>query len=375
MNSRKASRTVKTLLDSTSDPEAAIHQLRRQKVETKFFHTRTKLLPKSMKKVKVALTQKIVKKIKEAGGEGEKKGELERELGKTKALDHVKLADWTFKTQIFKNEEYLQSKLKELGMPVPLSDEKYEFEGMDKVMNVKCYQDAVKGCRSDLNLFMKKLLHEEVKETVVKEQVPRERKMKAPLSGDKSFFMESLNADDSEASESADDTDRSVTEGFDGRVAFTDDEEEEAAYGGYLDSDNSDTETTDNKPKKKKNRLGQMARRRLAEKMYGKEAKHIKTGGLTVQQREELRKQKSQQRKERNARIKKEVSKRNNSNNNNSITSISNNNNNNNIINNNTESKPVKIDPKMHPSWAAKLQQQAKIQQASFQGQKIKFDD
>lgn len=371
MNSRKASRTVKTLLDSTSDPEAAIHQLRRQKVETKFFHTRTKLLPKSMKRVKVALTQKIVKKIKEAE-EGEKKGELERELGKMKALDHVKLADWTFKTQIFKNEEYLQSKLKELGMSVPLSDEEFAFEGMiDKVMSVKCYQDAVKGCRADLNLFMKKLFHEEAKEissekAVVKEVVPRERKMKAPLSGDKSFFMDSLNADDSEAS-GTDDSDRSVTEGFDGRVAFTDDEEEEAAYGGYLDSDNSDPEST-NKPKKKKNRLGQMARRRLAEKMYGKEAKHIKTGGLTVQQREELRKQKSQQRKERNARIKKEVAKRNNSNTN-SNTSISITN------NNNTESKPVKIDPNMHPSWAAKLQQQAKIQQASFQGQKIKFDD
>ena len=367
MNSRKASRTVKTLLDSTSDPEAAIHQLRRQKVETKFFHTRTKLLPKSMKKMKVALTQKIVKKIKEAGGEGEKKGELERELGEMKALDHVKLADWTFKTQIFKNEEYLQSKLKELGMPVPLSDEKFEFEGMDKVTSVKCYQDAVKGCRSDLNLFMKKLFHEEVKEISNEKTVPRERKMKAPLSGDKSFFMESLNADDSEASET-DDTNRSVIEGFDGRVAFTDDEEEEAAYGGYLDSDSSDPETTDNKPKKKKNRLGQMARRRLAEKMYGREAKHIKTGGLTVQQREELRKQKSQQRKERNARIKKEVSKRN-KDNNNSNSSISNTN------ISSTESKPAKIDPKMHPSWAAKLQQQAKIQQASFQGQKIKFDD
>lgn len=345
MTSRKTSKTVKTILDSTADPEAAIRQLRRQKVETKLHHTRTKFLPKIMKKVKVSLTQRVVKKIKT--GEVEKLAELEKELASMKALNHVKLADWTFNTQIFKNEEYLQSKLKELEMALPQNDEdKIEIGGIDKILSVKCYQDAVKACRSDLVLFMKKLLNEapvvkEIKELKVKEVAAKR------VGSDKSFFMESLNADDSENNEN------DAKE-----VAFTDDEEEEDAYSGYLRDEESDTEKN---LKKKKNRLGQVARRRLAEQKFGSEAKHIKSGGLTVQQREELRSQKSQQRKERLVRIKKDVAKASEFLKQKEASEMS--------------AGPIKVDPKMHPSWAAKLQQQAKIQQATFQGQIIKFDE
>ena len=169
--------------------------------------------------------------------------------------------------------------------------------------------------------------------------------------------MDRLNAD-----EESGDEDESGNEDEDGnRVAFSDDDDEEAeAYGGYFKNHHNNDDDDESKPKKKKNRLGQMARRRLAEKAYGPDAKHIKTGGLTVLQREELRKEKSQQRKERAARIKKDVAKASK------------------FLNQQpTESTApaIRIDPKMHPSWAAKLQQQAKIQQASFQGQKIKFED
>ena len=93
---------------------------------------------------------------------GGREVELERELGEMKALDHVKLADWTFKTQIFKNEEYLQSKLKELGMPVPLVMKSLNLRGWTR-LRVKCYQDAVKGCRSDLEFIHEETFHEESK--------------------------------------------------------------------------------------------------------------------------------------------------------------------------------------------------------------------
>ena len=355
MNSRKASRTVKTLLESTTDPEVEILQLRRQKVESKFHHTRTKLLPKSMKKVKTSLVQRVVKKIKSATDTVEK-SELEGELVRTKALDHVKLANWTFETQIFKNDEYLLGKMMELGIKLPQKVEKIDYEGIDKVLSVKCYQDAVKACRSDLVLFMKKLFNEVqpvvVEEKEVKEKV-RNHGKQISLRGEKSFFMDSLNADDSDAGGE----DGEEVDDFEDRVAFTDDEDEEEAYGEYFKGEEGIE--AENKAKGKRNRLGQVARRRLAEQMYGREAKHIKSGGLTVLEREELRKQKSQQRKERTARIKKDVAKASK------------------FLSEQTtvNGNAVKIDAKMHPSWAAKLQQQAKIQQATFQGQKIKFDE
>lgn len=307
-----------------------------------------------MKKVKVSLTQRVMKKIKTAKEAGEIT-KLESELVRTKALDHVKLANWTFNTQIFKNEEYLQEKMKDLEIPLPQNDGKFEIEGIDKILSIKCYQDAVKACRADLILFMKKLLNEvpvKIEAVAVKEDLIDKisTKKAAPLGADKSFFMACLNADDSEVD--------SDVGSESGRVAFSDDEEEEEAYGGYLKREGSDTE---NKTKKKKNRLGQVARRRMAEQKFGGEAKHIKSGGLTVQQREELRAQKSQQRKERLVRIKKDVAKASE------------------FLKQKEASEkpgaPIKVDPKIHPSWAAKLQQQAKIQQATFQGQKIKFDE
>lgn len=345
------------MLESTADPETAILELRRQKVESKFYHVKSKILPKQMKKVKVFLTQRLVKKIKQKKTD-EAEGclkDLDSELVKVKALDHVKLAIWAFYCQVLK-DEYLKGKMGELG--ITESAVNFEFEGVDKILSIKCFQDAIKTCREEMTIFLKKLLHEAVPEPKQKvEKVSAERrKMPKRLSTDKSFFMDSLNADESE-SEGGEISDVS---GIEGRVAFTDDEEGDDD-GGYFDS-----EEEQQKPKKKRNRLGQLARRRLAEKMYGKEAKHIQSGGLTVQQKEELRKQKSQQKKERAVRIKKDAAK-NEKFKKEKATDES--------ISEFKKVAAIKIDPKMHPSWAAKLQQQAKAQQATFQGQKIKFDE
>lgn len=310
-----------------------------------------------MKKVKVFLTQRVVKKIKQKKSEEEVDiKELEAELLKIKSLDHVKLANWAFVSQVLK-DEYLKGKLIELG--ITEKDVNFEFDGIDKIQSIKCFQDAIKICKNDLVIFLKKLLHEDVPEPIKKnDKVSIERKTAGPkkLYADKSFFMASLNADESddELNDHGDGSD------IEGRVAFTDDEDDEDV-AGYLDSD-----FEEEKPKKKKNRLGQLARRRLAEKMYGREAKHIKNGGLTVQQKEELRKQKSQQKKERVARIKKDAAKAEKFKKekvaDESVLEFK-------------KLATVKIDPKMHPSWAAKLQLQAKAQQATFQGQKIKFDE
>lgn len=357
-------------MDSTVDPEAAILELRRQKVESKFYHVRSKILPKQMKKVKVFLTQRVVKKIKQKKTEGfveeNDTKSLEVELNKTKALDHVKLATWAFNTQLFKNDDYLKEKLRELGIYLPFACEEVEDSG--KLISVKCFQDAVKSCREDLNSFVKKLFHEAPVETKGKkptlesdENKRARTNMSKPLSADKSFFMKSLNEDDSDEYEMSGSEGEESNDIY-GRVAFSDDEDGSDFYS---------EEEEQPKPKKKKNRLGQVARRRLAEKLYGGEAKHIKSGGLTVQQREEQRKQKSQQKKERAARIKKDAGKISKARGSKELVESFKDK----IGESVATPVTVKIDPKMHPSWAAKLQQQAKLQQASYQGQKIKFDE
>ena len=374
VNSRKPSSKVKTLLDSTVDPESAIKDLQRQKVESKLYHIRTKVLPKQMKKVKVSLTQRVVKKMKQPKLDQEK-GILDAELSRFKLMDHLRLATWAYNTQLIKNDEYLKGKFGELGIEFAETE---TFEDSEKLISSKCFQDAMKESRAEVNSFIRKLFHEvqfipkvkreeiSVKELPKAKERPKERKL---LKADKSFFMDSLNAEDSDLESSGQIDVEGERHHFDRSVAFSDDEEGDESDGYVSDSE----EHQQQKPKKKKNRLGQMARRRLAEKAYGREAKHIQSGGLTVQQKEELRKQKSQQKKDRSARIKKEIGKIKPRGSTETIKSFT---------GKDVDGKEsvklaptIKIDPNMHPSWAAKLQQQAKLQSASYQGQKIKFDE
>jgi hypothetical protein len=325
---------MKSLLESTQDTEAAIKDLRKQKIESKLYHLRCKVLPKQMKKLKTTLTQRIAKKPPtECVGD---------ELAKAKSLDHVRLANWAFKVHVVKKDSYLCEKLQEYNVEVFNEESCDEFV---KLQSIKSFQDAVKATRSDLTTFMRKLLHEEIQQVVPKPKTPTTPE---PLKADKSYFIGNLN-------EEAEVSDNGLFEGY-------------SSDNDDLEEDGEDCHDA-TIPKKKKNRLGQVARRRLAEQKFGQEAKHIKSGGLTVQQREALRKQKSDQRKDRLARIKKETSKK----------SESSARKNDSLSKNPDEpiaAKPaIKIDPSMHPSWAAKLQQQQKASSASFQGQKIKFDD
>jgi len=350
---------MKSLLDSTEDPELAIQALRRQKIETKLFHLRNKILPKQMKKVKTFLIQRVVKKIKLAKELSEiERKTLDDELLKAKALDHVKLSGWAFSSQVIAKDEYLMKKFQELEMKLEESPE--SCEEFSKVQSIKSFQDAIRATRSDLVLFIRKLVHEEeapaVKTSSTTASTAKHHEQKQrPLSADKSYFISNLNEDSEE--DSQDDSEN---------VAFTDDEEEEKYYREELAV-----------PEKKKNRPGQMARRRLAELKFGKEAKHIQSGGLTVQEKEALRKQKSEQRKDRLARIKKEASAKGTNTAKVSLKPfVKEEGSKVNATHSVTIVKPeIKLDPTMHPSWAAKLQQQHKTASASFQGQKIKFED
>lgn len=346
---------------------------------------RTKLLTKQMKKVKVFLIQRMIKKIKQTRSEeGENfKVDLQNfevELLRLKSLDHLKLAEWTFNSKVLK-ENYLQEKIKELGIIIAKENSNEDIEGIEKICSVKCFQDAVKVCKEELCLFVKKLLHESYEIPVIKGHVvnktailskDRQVTRDKPLSSDKSFFMESLNAEDSEMEEN--------NEILGDRISFTDDEDED----GISEFEGEDKETK--QPKKKKNRLGQLARRRLAERAYGENAKHIKNGGLTVQQKETQRLQKSQQRKERLARIKKDEALKPKSANKTETKSKVNLKvrdlfNNKTTESGMTQSSPkttvqtTKIDPNMHPSWIAKVEQQNKAKlAATVKGQKIVFD-
>lgn len=374
-------------MTAIENTEEAITALQREKVETKTYHLRCKVLPKGMKKVKAFLVQKIVKKLKAATVSKEEAesvvdtneiSKLETDLKTFKALDHVNLANFAFYSNILK-DVYVQEKFSGLGIE---SLEVTRPESFEKISTAKCYQDAVKACKEELVTFLKKLFHEmpapvKVVKEASSETQPREQKK---LMTNKSFFMDSLNANDS-------DEEAGTSKGKRQRVAFSDDDDD---FKGYALSDDESNN------KKKKNRPGQLARRRMAEQSFGQSAKHLQSGGMSVKDREALRVQKSKQKRDRELRIKKEKEAKNEG----SVKGKS--------LHPSWEAKiqsqnrinqaqyqgqrmkfgeeeatavsapkkePVKIDPKLHPSWAAKLEQQNKLSQASFQGQKTKFED
>ena len=365
MKNRKFAKKLDSIIGGDSDPEAQIAALRRQKIETKFHHARCKAIVKLMKSVKTAAIQKTVKRIKQAkadGKEGDELGKLEQELASFKGLDHSKMADFVFYSHILK-DDYLQSKLGLVGLAASLSDKKEAtfMELSPKIVSSKSFQDAIKSERQDLTIFFKKLFHE---------RLPRsQRKPKSTISAAakesnsiknknaESFFVSSLNASESEGDVSDADSFVGVRSSA---LVFTDDEDEE--FERF--SDDSDVE--ERKPgekKKKKNRLGQLARRRLAEKLHGQNAKHLQAGGLSVKEQEERRKERIAQKRARELRIKKkkEEDKQKQKQKEKEQEVVSN--------------KKPKIDPALHPSWAAKLQNQNRINATTFQGQKIKFDD
>ncbi len=358
MKNKKFAKKLESIIGGDSDPAAQITALRRHKIETKFHHIRCKVLVKLMKNVKTAAIQKNVKRIKQIkAAEGKESGDqlfkLDQELTCLKTLNHSKMSDFVFYSHILK-DDYLQSKLGVVGLTAVLAEQKEAtlMELSSKLASSKTFQDAVKNERQDLTIFIKKLFHERLPRSA-----PAPAKTQLRASDNKkaeSYFVSSLNTSDSEGDVSEADSFVGVRSSA---LVFTDDEDED------FEKFSDDSEAGDGKSgvkKKKKNRLGQLARRRAAEKLHGQNAKHLKEGGPSVQQQEERRKERIVQKRARELRIKKKKEETRKAEKEKEQGTLRN---------------KSKIDPALHPSWAAKLQNQNRINAATFQGKKIKFGD
>ena len=308
-----------------------------------------------MKEVKTAAVQRTTKRLKQAKAEAKEAtdlADLETELASFKSLDHVKMAEFVFYSFILK-DEYIKEKLGSIGLTEACEEKKQStfMELSPKIISSKSFQDSIKAERQDLTVFFKKLFHEPLPREH-QAQSTKKRPQDSTNPKAESFFVSSLNASDSEGEVSDADSFVGVRSSA---LVFTDNEEEESEVFSGAESDSE-------KKKKKRNRLGQLARRRLAEKLHGRNAKHLQAGGLSVKEREEKRKERSVQKRAREARIKKQKLEREEAKKQQQQQPQS------------TQSKS-KLDPSLHPSWAAKLQNQNKINATTFQGQKIKFDD
>jgi hypothetical protein len=375
---------VSRKLDSvvaSSDSGAAIKSVQLQMIQTKLFHVRNKLLPKAMKKVKAFATQRVVKKIKSLKASSEpEKGNLARfeaELATVKALDHHKVSELVFAQDILHGSSFVEEKLALVAYKPAESGVVIDEEALKRLRSLKAFTDAVTGIRLDVENFLRKLFHEQLpgqkkaKQAATTGKKPQ-AKPEVRRNGAESFFMESLNADASDASDQeSEDSEQRAANG----VVFTDDDEDRGS-GDDFSSDREDVQ--DLIVQRKPNRPGQLARRRMAEMKFGKEARHLKNGGLSVRDREAARMQKSQDRKERWAQMKtrkqhtrekegRGVGEQGGKGSGSLHPTTQ---------SNNVAKRPeVRIDPKLHPSWAAKLQQKNKVNQSTFQGQKIKFDE
>lgn len=308
-----------------------------------------------MKEVKNSTLKKLNRRLKELQTEknDQEVEKIQKELACIKATDQAQVSNFAFHHFVLK-DDYLQEKLALLGMKEELEDQKTvcKIDLSPKISSSKAFQDAVKAERQDLIVFFKNLFHDRVEKPVAQNK----QNSNKPAQNKKleSCFVSSLNASGSES-----EAESYGSAGAVGGMVFTDDEEGSVTFDGYSDSEREES----SKPKKKKNRLGQLARRRLAEKMYGEKAKHIESGGMTVKQREEQRKLRIAQRRAREVRIEKQAKKE-------KEAAAA-------AAKGKKVTKQVSVaEPEhLHPSWAAKLKYQNRINQTAFQGQKIKFSD
>jgi len=208
------------------DPAVAINRLRLQKTEAKLYHVRHKLLPKEMKKVKALGVQRIVKKIKQMNSGTDEASraslsKLEKELAQTKALDQHILAELAFTQKALKGNPYVKEKLELLGYKLPEAAVSLNSEVTEKITNSKSYAEAVKRIQSELEVFLRKLLHEQP--NPVKVSQPKKHEPSKP-SASESFFLTSLNDNAIKGANIDVDSDYAVQPG----LAFSDDDEFES---------------------------------------------------------------------------------------------------------------------------------------------------
>ena len=281
--------------------ESELHSLRLQKINQKLFWLR-KELTRQLKKVKTFMVQKIIKQIKESSEGTEqdnnilKRADLDAKLKSVKAMSHSVEAERVFEQKIIKTSSPFLSKVfTTFGIrPAEKCEPVNEYLlAQKKVTNI------LHELTTDLESFLKRLLHE--KDEATRRQPVAEKTVK-----------DSVIDDDSEEEADESDADSNVQD-----VYFVD----------SLSHRETEKKKTRNPPEKvKKNRMGQKARRALAEAKFGDKAKHL---GQHVTARKPYSKQ-----------------------------------------------QPTKQAPEqLHPSWQAKHQAKLKEQNVQFQGTKRVFND
>ena len=280
--------------------ERELHSLRLQKINQKLFWLR-KELTRQLKKVKTFIVQKIIKQIKEISEGTEqdiilKRAHLDAKLKSVKAMSHGVEAERLFEQKVLNTSSPFLSRVFATFCIKPAEKSEPVNEYLLAQKKVTTILDEL---TADLESFLKRLLHE--KDEATRRQPVAEKTVK-----------DSVIDDDSEEEADESDADSNVQD-----VYFVD----------SLSHRETEKKKTRNPPEKvKKNRMGQKARRALAEAKFGDKAKHLGQKAMT-------RKPYSKQ-------------------------------------------QPTKQAPEqLHPSWQAKQQAKLKEQNVHFQGTKRVFND
>lgn len=263
-----------------------LQKLRVEKAKQKLFWIQ-KELNRSVKKAKAFNVQKIVKKIKSLPDD--QRATFDDDLKAAKALDHMRMATLIYQDSILNSiREYIATTLTSLGLQSTLASGTEEYRN---ILQQKALSNDIEVLQNDLESFLRKLLHEPIKVEKSVKEAKEPSKISDTISEEEArqeFFVSSLNQ-------------------------------------------NSDNEQED-VPKRKKNRMGQKARRALAESRYGKSANHF---------RAEAPRQRPQTK-----------------------------------LSHDLAKKGARLAPEeLHPSWQAKQLAKQKEQNAHFQGTKKVFSD
>ena len=259
-----------------------IDGLRREKTKLHLHHLQ-KVLNRSFKKAKTFTVQRIVKKLKKLKEEG--KGEevlkmLEEELARVKAYKPVDTV--VFGAFLKKCSEYSKEKCSFLEV---CQDEAADQVAL-KIMQNNAFNAELNKQAASFEQFLKKLYHE---------NEPSPAPTKTPQDKPKRERRERK------------------------RVIDSIEDDDEAAGAS-----------------RKRNRLGQAARRKLAEEKYGDQAKHLRLNAASSSKKEKKRYYENKDKQE----------------------------------------EPVKTkDEELHPSWQARREVKEKMSKVKFEGKSIKFED
>ncbi|GAO49357.1 Bud-site selection protein [Saitoella complicata NRRL Y-17804] len=392
-----------------SDRQAAVNkakELQKQLVEQKVFHANKEAL-KALKKAKTFETQKLVKRLKTAR-EAEEKDDaqilrLEAEMSALKEIDLPKLANVHISNKLHKRYDLVETGSLPDAVENPYKDSPDSTKNViARLFNTKVVKEvadtAVESVGRATGVVEKPKAVDEKKEA--KKARKKEAKAKARAAKEATARGEEISGSDAE-DESEGSDEEEVEDFFDmgdasdeekvppvkkskKRAASADFSDEDSAppakkekkekkatkeaklpkkpdstvflpslsagyFSGGSDSD-ADREYAEFDKKERKNRMGQRARRALAEKKFGRHAAHVKKEQEERQKEREAFDERKKKREVRDTIKAKELAEK--------------------------EAKRRELEAKpVHPSWAAKQALKEKEKTiVPFQGKKITFD-